>query len=884
MSNRPEGPASRPAPPDTPVYPRALGEAEAALLRDRRRAAGLSAGADRAGAPQADAVGLALSGGGIRSATFCLGVCQALARRGLLRRVDYLSTVSGGGYVGSFIGALIARQGGDGIGRAEVELADERSRVVDWLRENGRYLSPNGSGDEVLAGVVLLRNAVAVQAVLVTAAVALLSVAIGARIVAELWWNGWQIPRTPSPWSPYAVVPLLLFGLIAVPHAWAYWMVPTSDAKPPHRLDWWALKSSAAIGVCTAAAALALVAVAVSGNTSAKVLPLAAVCAATTLLLIGAWGTLAYHCRRAGRGCGGSAIDRQQQVRNRLSSHLAWSLWFALPFLGLAAVDALAVQVFQRWGHEIWEQLPAGGVWAGAIWMLRSRLKQAGGAAARVQVSLRITVVAAIAAILLIGIALVAVATAVHAVAWHALLVPAERSPATVCLSLLLLLAVSAGASYSFGRALRFLNDSSDHALYGARLARAYLGASNPARLTTQPTLARRVTDPIAGDNLAMKDYAPEQQGGPLHLINATLNETVSGESLIEHRDRKGLAFAVGPAGLSVGGRHHALWATAGGGRDTAAILPIAHADPQVYHALADGAGQQRHPVEPLSLSTWVAISGAAVAPGLGSRTSLGASILLTLFNVRLGYWWDSHIEPESRPGRIPPGLAQRIGERIAAAFPVQTHLCYELLSRFYGPNRRRWYLSDGGHFENTGCYELIRRRVPFILACDCGQDPDWAFDDVANLVRKARADFQAEIRFMSREEMGEMVDAALRAYLGTPAEFERCRRAPAGTAMPPYGMLAEVTYADGSPSSRILFIKPALRGDEPEDVRNYARTHGAFPNESTADQYFDEAQWESYRRLGEVIGGRLLEPRGTAHAWVPWQTLASRPASRAAA
>src|SRR5262249_22866658 len=492
-------------------------------------------------------------------------------------------------------------------------------------------------------------------------------------------------------------------------------------------------------------------------------------------------------------------------------------------------------------------------------------------------------------AFLLVAIALIAVAGIVHAVAWEALLFPGPVSPAGVCTSAVVLFLVSAGASYSFGNAMRFLNDSSDHALYGARLARAYLGASNPTRLSGQSSAARRVTDPIAGDDFAMRQYTPELQGGPLHLINITLNETVSGESMIEHRDRKGLEFAVGPAGMTAGVRHHALWATGehANTKNAAAIAPIPHppgADP--YHALADGAAEKVHAVEPLSLATWIAISGAAVAPGLGSRTSIGLSILLTLFNVRLGYWWDSGIAPETHAGRVPPGRAQRLGEHVAAVFPVQTHLGYELVSRFYGPNRQRWYLSDGGHFENTACYELIRRRVPFIIVCDCGQDSDYGFADVANLVRKARTDFHAEIRFLSEGELKAGVDSTLRSYLGTPADFEGRGARPDAqdAATRPYGLLAEVTYDDGGPPSRILFVKPAIRGDEPEDVVNYARTHADFPNESTADQYFDEAQWESYRRLGEVIGTRLLESAGTAKEWAPQQSMAAPHTRRQAA
>ena len=122
------------------IYPAALRAGELACLKRRRqraRADGygpsdpdvppIEDGAEPGALPR-DTVGLALSGGGIRSATFSLGFLQALAANGLLRHVDFLSTVSGGGYIGSFLGALIQRRepiaagGLTGIARAEHDL------------------------------------------------------------------------------------------------------------------------------------------------------------------------------------------------------------------------------------------------------------------------------------------------------------------------------------------------------------------------------------------------------------------------------------------------------------------------------------------------------------------------------------------------------------------------------------------------------------------------------------------------------------------------------------------------------------------------------------------------------------------------------------------
>jgi hypothetical protein len=59
------------------------------------------------------------------------------------------------------------------------------------------------------------------------------------------------------------------------------------------------------------------------------------------------------------------------------------------------------------------------------------------------------------------------------------------------------------------------------------------------------------------------------------------------------------------------------------------------------------------------------------------------------------------------------------------------------------------WFLSDGGHFENTGVHALLAEKTEFIVVADCGADPDYRFGDLENLVRKARIDFGAEIVFL---------------------------------------------------------------------------------------------------------------------------------------
>lgn len=181
---------------------------------------------------EAPKVGVALSGGGIRSATFCLGVFQALARQKLLGKIDFLSTVSGGGYFGSFLGALFQREHPATVGGVEAALADSNSWPVRWLRENGRYLSPNGAGGLWVFAAAMLRNWVAVHVVLLT--FLLLPLALASLIRSLIWSSACNIPFYESFfgqhcvlsiwWSPFLLLPLLTFLLLMVPTGASYWL------------------------------------------------------------------------------------------------------------------------------------------------------------------------------------------------------------------------------------------------------------------------------------------------------------------------------------------------------------------------------------------------------------------------------------------------------------------------------------------------------------------------------------------------------------------------------------------------------------------------------------------------------------------------------------
>ena len=225
--------------------------------------------------------------------------------------------------------------------------------------------------------------------------------------------------------------------------------------------------------------------------------------------------------------------------------------------------------------------------------------------------------------------------------------------------ALLLLTSVSAVLAFLCGRTIRFVNSSSHQALDGNRSTRAVSRGIELNRFIDAS--GRRLSDPIRGDNIGWGEYAPFRNGGPLHIVNVTLNETVLGASQVEQRDRKGLLVAVGPCGLTGGIESHALWKQEVDEKSaqydwtgrlpapsTDWIKPLPRLGDDKFQLFA-GSAMTPHQVESLNVGTWTAISGAAFSTGLGARTSLSLSLLLGVANVRLGYWWDSHVKPGDR-------------------------------------------------------------------------------------------------------------------------------------------------------------------------------------------------------------------------------------------
>lgn len=994
--------------------------------------------------------GLALSGGGVRSATFCLGVLQGLSkisrqradaaarsRDPLLARFGFLSTVSGGGFIGGFLTQLFQRKQIRSAADVEAVLADDvqtetadaqasatgpspgySRHVMHWLRENGRYLAPSGTGDYLLALATVLRNWLSLQLIYASLAMIALLVmqvlrwalyfALPRNELTEVWhprlqWAGQYADALA--FSPYYFLVFALIAFAFTPVAATYWTIAEqrprgapwrrilligpgpallialivylvfrredgvmaeSDVNIWHAaslfrtavLSVWVamlgLHFSGAISVLRLRwkllawlpiLLLSYIATVLDQPVGAPVLAcFVAIESALDqdfleLFLI-CWAVFSYAAMM---------IIAAEQARINRYNRNDQSAWPRVPrhhltkslsnvLLPIAAVSLL--YLIDSLGGYVYEHFSAGDNLGTILAALGSGL---GGAAFAPRVfewyqrltagsdrarALPLSTILALVAFALFLLWAVALAVIAHGLVWQfgrtaaapeSLLVPLGA------LGFLLLLATS----QSFFRG--FVNASSLGNIYTQRLARAYLGASNPDRMSGNiaVTEVQRHDDQVTGTDARA---ASRDKGAPIHLVNTCLNETLHPQMGVQQLDRKGLQLSIGPFGYCVGARHVLRTDFALPWRDEDAAYRV-HEDKRLgmaevvrrqvsdrlFHPararesgpeggfrpfsndrgweLGDLFGRSdakplaAHPhfdlwdyiasrfdtlksarlrpaldrTEVLPFASWVGISGAAFSTGAGFHTSLPLAMLCGFFNVRLGYWWDAGVQGTSGLDDVRSPQSHWLFR----LFPVYGLLKTELSAAYTGTNARRWYLSDGGHFENLGVYELIRRRLKLIVSIDAGCDPDSGFEDLGNLVRKARIDFNTQIGFLDADELS--LRFGSNAALGTLDDLRRLNRRESSDGILgnsrtslKQAALARVDYGPAVAAADryawLLYIKPAVvAADLPADLAQYQIANADFPHQSTANQFFDEAQWESYRKLGEFTACRLL-------------------------
>jgi hypothetical protein len=876
-----------------------------------------------------ESTALCISGGGIRSASFSQGVIEALAchprpdaanphpertvgsaQDSLLAQFHYLSTVSGGGYVGSWLSAWVTREhrpGGAGWAGVWTKLTGKRAKPdreapeIHWLRTYSNYLTPKlglTSADTWAGIAIFLRNLILNWFVLLPVLAAILlvlklfAIALGwtsvfpADVELRQWpsepqqWIFWILvllgllalltalyfsnrhrpthgPRnaTQGQFLKFDLLPgflaaLLLTCAIAVPGVQAlaqdYLLASVRLPDPQNALiirpSLYGIIALAVFGTALCALSWilawprnasrlgpdfvswsiaglvfgALVAVGIYLYFSSPAKPIWPFKTKEILLLtIGVpWGILSGLVAEMifvglTKDVPGSDSDREWLGRAAgwyLLVALAWPIAMTLVFLGSIVAKALYAEV------TAW--ITAGG--AGAITALLGKSSATAAKSDKATwKSVSLNVILAIAAIVFA----VALVVGMSAVLDHILLgkplvevlpervvqagLPEWPGGWKVPAALVLILIVGWVASWRVN-----INRFSLHALYRNRIIRGFLGASN----------TNRNPDPFTGfdenDNLRVHELWQEgvkvgpSNWRPFHVVNMALN-LAKGEDLA-WQERKAESFTASPL-------------HSGSSR-------LGYRDSKHY---GDGDG--------ISLGTAVAISGAAASPNMGYHSSPPLALLLTLLNVRLGWWLGN-------PGKA----GEETYTRSSPPFAIKP-LLFELFGQTTD-SADYVYLSDGGHFENLALYEMVRRRCRHIVVIDAGCDKEFAFADLGNAVRKIWIDFGIAISFSTLKAL----------------TFREDKGVTYKTDEPPFYAVGIIHYPEATNDEEhgvILYIKPCYLGGRITNagVRNYATANVDFPHQSTGDQWFSESQLESYRALGFEMMDSVLNEIGAS-------------------
>lgn len=860
--------------------------------------------------PQAEATAtnapltaLCLSGGGIRSATFNLGVIQALAASGLLRRIDYLSSVSGGGYIASWLRAWVHRCGLDAVDR-ELRRTEPRDplnpepKPIDHLREFSNYLTPRlglFSADTWTAAAIVIRNLLlnwlvvlpllaafvalpqflylfthsarrwdngewflvgALALELIASAIAhwhrhfakdraisgrvmiasCVAPVIGAAALLSIagvclgisWANeaeaqlaawGWKVWGFAALWC--VVVPFVGWLVVYVAFRLAVLKeldhrnhadseVPGLCRSELMRAGGW---EAAGIILSGAVATLLLMALIRFGLPYLfehpalyvmLVLPalLGIYLIARTLHV--AIASISEQTKKESRAVSLALLnDADREWWARLSG---WVLAIAVGWIVVTGICLFGQFLLAKGEAWVASTITAAGGLSGALAAFLASRDRTAPSNGQPFLAQRIALALAAPIFVLCVFALVSWGTASlgtllvdEATVFHFDSELRRQENARPLADYAVFLVIPLGLatiSLVMGWVVN-VNRFSLHGMYRNRLVRAYLGASN----------IQRKPDPFTGfdpsDNLRMHqlrelpegsvpahENAPEQREHLVPVINVTLN--LLRDDKLAWQQRKAESFSITPyycGNFYNGYRASRFYGGVGG----------------------------------ISLGTAVTISGAAANPHMGSSSSPALAFLMTLFNVRLGAWLGNTCEEGERTYR-------RAGPRQALR---------PLLGELFGlSDTRPAYvnLSDGGHFDNLGLYEMILRRCQYIIVCDAGCDPEFTFGDLGNVIRKVRIDFGIPITF--EKEIG----------IFPRSKSER------GV----YCATAHIHYEavdKNARDGRILYIKPTVRGTGspiPYDVYSYTQSVADFPHESTVDQWFSESQFESYRALAE--------------------------------
>lgn len=402
------------------------------------------------------------------------------------------------------------------------------------------------------------------------------------------------------------------------------------------------------------------------------------------------------------------------------------------------------------------------------------------------------------------------------------------------------------------------LNEFSMNPFYRNRLERCYLGASRfPAQRRSHEVTGfdfggdaahdGQLADDL-GDDIRLCELVnhPDSNSkikgcklfqGPLPIINTAINTGASAGNDVQDRSAESFAFTPLNSGFD-------FWRAALGEKSQGDEQELNRRICQRRTGIYGGLGGW-------SIGRAMSVSGAAASPNSGYHTSPLVAFMLTLFNARLG-WWAPH-----------PGNAtwwEKSRPRWTGFFGC----LFKELTGSASIDSDFIYLSDGGHFENLGLYELVRRRCKVIIVGDGECDPGFTFQGLGMAIRRCRVDFGVDIK----------IDPSL------------IRPDPQTGLSRAHVAIGKIKYLETSKGrgdvfdGTLIYIKSSMTGDEPRDVQQYRSENALFPHEPTGDQFYSEAQFESYRRLGRHAARRILSPSPKVcldpsiaqHDWSEWQ------------
>lgn len=381
------------------------------------------------------------------------------------------------------------------------------------------------------------------------------------------------------------------------------------------------------------------------------------------------------------------------------------------------------------------------------------------------------------------------------------------------------------------------------HRFYRDQLMKTFFPSRkdyDPARKGAE--ISQAAPNAPKGDTFTLLQCCRPGARGPYHLINT--NIVLTGSQTPQFKARGGDAFVLSPVFCG---------STATGWTSTPDWMPPRPPTRKLHFY---------SPMGPLSLATAMAISGAALNPrtgadGRGVTKSGMLSFVLTLLNIRLGYWVPN---PNLKSDEHRKTFRAKVIKSLLPNF-FYPGLGQGVLALGVNENAPWVELTDGGHFDNIGLYELVRRRVVNIIVVDGTADPKQSFESFANAVERVRNDFGVEFRFRGEKyDFDELMPGT--ATPSTPITH-RYQLAERGFA------IGKVLYPEKRENGRVVsrrkrgtifYVNTILTEDLPANLYSYRAAHANFPDEPTLDQFFDEQQFEAYRELGYQISKDMLK------------------------